>query len=218
MRWVSSCVCRDGEKARGRARTDSPHVLAKVRALHRVELVGETLRAALHVLALVAPDWLCAQAQPEWIDRYDRPAADDRSPRKKAEREVLVERIGADGAAVLAAVGKPTAPGWLREGPAVEVLRQVGVQNSVPTELGPRWRSAPRMAGRHRPHASARPPAPRPSRRASAARRGSALTSISARPAMMRAPISSPPSQHHPLPPRTARSRRWCTRRCSTTT
>jgi transposase len=43
-------------KARGRARTDSTYVLAKARALNRVELVGETLRAALNALAVVAPD------------------------------------------------------------------------------------------------------------------------------------------------------------------
>jgi hypothetical protein len=34
-------------KARGRQRTDSTHVLASVRVLGRLELVGETLRAAL---------------------------------------------------------------------------------------------------------------------------------------------------------------------------
>jgi len=34
----------------------------KVRALNRVELVGETLRAALNVLAVVAPDWLRVHA------------------------------------------------------------------------------------------------------------------------------------------------------------
>ena len=45
-------------KARGRSRTDSTHVLAAVRALNRLERVGETLRAALNELATVAPDWL----------------------------------------------------------------------------------------------------------------------------------------------------------------
>src|ERR687885_2090563 len=49
-------------RARGRQRTDSTHVLAAVRALNRLELVGETMRHALNSLALVAPDWLRAQA------------------------------------------------------------------------------------------------------------------------------------------------------------
>lgn len=38
-------------KARGNQRTDSTHVLAKIRALNRVECVHETLRAALNSLA-----------------------------------------------------------------------------------------------------------------------------------------------------------------------
>jgi len=45
-------------KAGGRARTDATHVLAAVRACNRLECVGETLRAALNELAVVAPDWL----------------------------------------------------------------------------------------------------------------------------------------------------------------
>src|SRR3954468_7047570 len=51
-------------KARGRQRTDSTHVLAAVRALNRLELVAETLRAALNAIAGVAPDWLRALAPP----------------------------------------------------------------------------------------------------------------------------------------------------------
>jgi transposase len=38
-------------KERGRQRTDSTHVLASVRVLGRLELVGETLRAALNEIA-----------------------------------------------------------------------------------------------------------------------------------------------------------------------
>lgn len=38
-------------RARGRGRTDSTHVLAAVRRLSRVELVAETMRAALESLA-----------------------------------------------------------------------------------------------------------------------------------------------------------------------
>ena len=47
-------------KARGQQRTDSTHVLAAVRVLNRLELVAETLRAALNELATVAPEWLAA--------------------------------------------------------------------------------------------------------------------------------------------------------------
>jgi transposase len=57
-------------QARGRQSTDSTHVLASIRAVTRLECAGETLRAALNVLAVVAPAWLQAQSQPEWIERY----------------------------------------------------------------------------------------------------------------------------------------------------
>ena len=45
-------------KAGGRQRTDSTHVLGAIRALNRLELAGETLRAALEALAVAAPGWL----------------------------------------------------------------------------------------------------------------------------------------------------------------
>jgi transposase len=59
-------------KTRGRQRTDSTHVLASIRVLNRLERVGETLRAALNSLAIVAPVWLQALAPLEWYDRYSR--------------------------------------------------------------------------------------------------------------------------------------------------
>jgi transposase len=50
-------VCRERKwlKARGRQRTDATHVLARVRAVNRLECVGETLRHALNSLAIAAP-------------------------------------------------------------------------------------------------------------------------------------------------------------------
>ena len=59
-------------KARGRQRTDSTHVLAAVRMLNRLERVGETMRAALNELAVVAPAWLQARVPVEWYERYAR--------------------------------------------------------------------------------------------------------------------------------------------------
>jgi transposase len=68
-------------KARGRQRTDATHVLAAIRVLNRLELVGETLRAALNELAAVAPDWLRGVA-PEWSDppKLDGGAVEIRRP------------------------------------------------------------------------------------------------------------------------------------------
>src|ERR671912_989 len=74
-------------KARGRQRTDSTHVLAAIRVLNRLELVGETLRAALNQLATVAPEWTRGVARPEWFERYSRRVEDSRLPRERAERQ-----------------------------------------------------------------------------------------------------------------------------------
>jgi transposase len=44
-------------QTRGRQRTDATQVLASMRILNRLERVGETLRATLNSLAVVAPAW-----------------------------------------------------------------------------------------------------------------------------------------------------------------
>jgi transposase len=61
------CCCALGlVKARQQQRTDSTHVVAAVRLMNRVELVGETLRAALNDVAVHAPQWLRTVAPAEW--------------------------------------------------------------------------------------------------------------------------------------------------------
>src|SRR6187200_598188 len=110
-------------KARGRQRTDSTHVLAAVRALNRLELLAETLRHALAVLADRAPDWLHAHGRPEWAERYEQRPEDDRLPSKQAQRLALAETIGRDGLELLVAVDADAAPSRLRDLPALRVLR-----------------------------------------------------------------------------------------------
>jgi transposase len=128
--------------ARGKQRTDSTHVLAKIRALNRVLCVGETLRHALNCLAIVAPEWLRAHSQPEWVERYEARMEDARTPLGEEARHAFAEMVGADGASLLNAIYEPTAPGFLQEMPAVEILRQVWVQNYMWIEGKIRWRSA----------------------------------------------------------------------------
>jgi transposase len=128
-------------KARGRQRTDSTHVLAAVQALHRLEGVGETLRHALDTLARIAPDWVRAQAEPDWFERYGRRFEDSRLPTARTERYTLAEQIGADGHRLLCAVYEQ-APDWMRHLPAVEALRQVWVQQFHGVEGVLRWRDA----------------------------------------------------------------------------
>jgi transposase len=43
-------------KERGTQRTDATHIVAAVREINRLEIVGETLHHALNVLAQIAPD------------------------------------------------------------------------------------------------------------------------------------------------------------------
>jgi transposase len=127
-------------KAGGRQRTDSTHVVAAIRILNRLELVGETLRAALNALAIAAPDWLHRHADPAWVDRYGPRVTDLHLPSKPAERRALAAEMGVDGYRLLAAVYALDAPTWLRTVPAVETLRRVWVQQFYRDGAGVRQR------------------------------------------------------------------------------
>jgi transposase len=54
---LAACKARGLLRAGGKQRTDSTHVLAAIRQLNRLELVGETVAAALHDLLQHAPAW-----------------------------------------------------------------------------------------------------------------------------------------------------------------
>jgi transposase len=124
-------------KARGRQRTDSTHVLAAVRALNRLELVAETLRAALNAIARVAPDWLRALAPPEWHARYDRRVEDRRLPKTEPQRDAYVAQVGADGFLLLDAIDGADAPPAIAALPAVAVLRRVWARHFERDATGP---------------------------------------------------------------------------------
>ena len=141
---------RDLLKARGTQRTDSTHILAAIRTLNRLELVGETMRYALNRLAVAAPAWLRAHLQPAWGERYSHRVENYRFPKADADRQQLAATIGADGFALLQAAYAPDAPPEVRGAPAVEVLRQIWVQQyygaESPTPLAARARCASRRA------------------------------------------------------------------------
>ena len=124
-------------KARGRQRTDSTHVLAAVRDLNRIELVAETLRAALNAIAVLAPDWLRALAPPEWHERYDRRVEDMRLPETGPKRDAYVAQVGADGYRLLKALEGANAPPDGAALPAVVVLRRVWARHFEREEAGP---------------------------------------------------------------------------------
>ncbi len=128
---LTRCQERGWLKARGRQRTDSTHILGAVKALNQLELVGETLRHALNVLATVAPEWLKPLVPPEWFERYAERIEDYRLPKDKAERAALSATIGEDGYSLLASIDQAvTQPewAWLKELPAVRILEQIWAQ------------------------------------------------------------------------------------------
>jgi transposase len=127
-------------KARGRQRTDSTHALAAIRVLNRLELVGETMRYALNSLAVVAPDWLRAQAPSEWFDRYGSRVENYQFPKTTAAREALAVAIGADGHRLLQAVDAAPDLPWLQDIPAVATLRRVWAEQYTDPPGPLRWR------------------------------------------------------------------------------
>ena len=131
-------------KARGQQRTDSTHVVAAIRVLSRLELVGETLRAALNELATVAPDWLQGLAPVAWYERYGKRIEDARLPRGKAAREAEAQTVGEDGFRVLDAVDAPEAPEAVRKLPSIATLRRTWQRHYERTE-------PPRPTTRKRP-------------------------------------------------------------------
>jgi transposase len=130
-------------KARGKQRTDSTRILAVVRGLNRLELVGESMRHALDALATVAPQWLRELVHEEWTQRYARRLDDHRLPKGKEARQEEAEKIGADGYGLLNEILSEGSPAWLRQIPAVETLRRVWVQNFFYDEsANVRWRTS----------------------------------------------------------------------------
>jgi transposase len=112
-------------KARGTQRTDATRVLAAIRVLNRLELVGEALRAALNELATVAPDWLRGVAPVEWYQRYSRRVESARLPESPEGRAAYAQTAGEDGFRLLDLLQGPAAPFRVDRLPRVEALRLV---------------------------------------------------------------------------------------------
>jgi transposase len=121
---LERCQAQGLLKSRGQQRTDSTHVLAAIRVLNRLELVGETLRAALNELAHVAPDWLQSVAPLEWYERYSKRIEDSRLPREATKREAYAQTVGEDGFTLLDALDNEQVAEALRELPMIDTLRR----------------------------------------------------------------------------------------------
>lgn len=126
-------------KVRGKQRTDSTHVLASIRVMNRLEMVIETIRAALNQLATTAPEWLTQVSKPEWFRLYSLRAEQSRLPHGNEARETLASQVAEDGFLLLKLLAEqqPDLLGLEK----VETLRKVWHQHYTPEEKGEvRWR------------------------------------------------------------------------------
>ena len=139
-RLLEFCKAHSLLTARGRQRTDSTHVLSAIRAVTRLECAGETLRAALNALAVAAPEWTVAHSQPEWVERYSERMEDYHLPKSESKRVAQAEVYGRDGLMLLDAIFDKASPLWLREIPAVEILRRVWIQQYYCRRNKIQWR------------------------------------------------------------------------------
>jgi transposase len=98
------------------------------------------MRFVLNGLAVVAPNWLEAHSNDSWVERYRHRIEENRLPTSQAGRLRLAEVVGTDGWQLLTVVFDPLAPAFLREIPAVQVLRQIWLQNYSVEDGRLRWR------------------------------------------------------------------------------
>ena len=127
-------------KERGRQRTDSTHVLAAIRVMNRLELVMETLRAALNDLAEAVPIWLSQIVPSEWFVRYGVRIEESRLPRTEKARVELAEAVGRDGFYLLERIRQEQPDLLKRE--SVEILERVWLRHYTRDEAGEvHWRS-----------------------------------------------------------------------------
>jgi transposase len=83
-------------KSRGNQRTDSTHVLASVKSLNKIEIIGESLRAALNEIACIEPEWLQKIAKPEWYDKYASRIENYRLPKNTLKKAEFIKSVGDD--------------------------------------------------------------------------------------------------------------------------
>jgi len=100
--FLSTCKARGGLNARGTQRTDSTHVLAAIRTLHRLACVLEARHSALNQLRDMAPAWVRQQVPPAWYTRDGLRSDQARLPKETSKREGLARQVGADGYQLLA--------------------------------------------------------------------------------------------------------------------
>jgi transposase len=113
-------------KRRGRQRTDSLAVLARIHLLTRIELVAETLRLAIRAVVQADAGWAKSSLPPAWEEWYGQRCVAERL--SEAERLRLSTETGRDGQWLLDRLADPSTPADLAALPEVELLRTVWAQ------------------------------------------------------------------------------------------
>jgi transposase len=114
-------------KARGKQRTDSTHILAKVKHLSRMESVVETLRAALNEIAEFFPEWLKKQINPRWFELYSKRIEEYRLPKGEKSRQEYINEVGNHGFDLLKAIAGSNSE-KLKNLPTVKLFQQMWEQ------------------------------------------------------------------------------------------
>lgn len=143
--FLSTCRARGWIKARGTQRTDSTHVFAAIRNLHRLECILEAMHYALNQLSQADPTWVQQHVPLEWYARYGLRSDQTRLPKDASKREALARQIGGDGYQLLDWVQAADTSPSVRDLPALEALRQIWLQQyyrcTVPGLEALRWRT-----------------------------------------------------------------------------
>jgi transposase len=126
--FLAACKARGWLKARGTQRTDSTHVLAAIRTLHRLECVLEAMHDALNQLSAAEPAWVQPHVPLDWYPRDGLRSDQARLPKETSVREALARQVGADGYQLLAWVQSADTSLGLSDLPALEALRRIWLQ------------------------------------------------------------------------------------------
>ena len=127
-------------KDKGKQRTDSTHVLANIRVMNRLELVIETLRAALNELAAVAPEWLQEIVEDSWYERYAERVDNYLLPKSKTARDSYAKTVGKDGYRLMDANETSTLSVELTALSKVEILKKLWERHYERKGNQVRWR------------------------------------------------------------------------------
>ena len=94
------------------------------------------MRNALNAIAKESPEWLHQLLQEGWLNRYSPRAINVRIPHSAAGRQEFAETVGRDAHALLDAVYSWSDLPEDKEIAAVEILRQVLIQQFYVDEQG----------------------------------------------------------------------------------